>query len=106
MGVWRITGSTRLQNLAVRSFVLNSTPSGIKSMSILNRMGMKFVSKFNGMLMVQSQLLELRSAVEGTHGSSEPIGLRVAAVPPSTVVGVKSTVTNRPVLRECGQEPL
>eukprot|EP00983_Pelagomonas_calceolata_P016518 521102-Pelagomonas_calceolata.AAC.1 len=28
MGVWRVTGSTRLQNLAVRSLVLNSTPSG------------------------------------------------------------------------------
>eukprot|EP00983_Pelagomonas_calceolata_P001125 38668-Pelagomonas_calceolata.AAC.1 len=31
MGVWRDTGSARLQNLAVRSvFVLNSTPSGNK----------------------------------------------------------------------------
>eukprot|EP00983_Pelagomonas_calceolata_P088336 1157180-Pelagomonas_calceolata.AAC.2 len=40
MGVWRVTGSTWLQNLAVRSaFVLESTPSGNKFMSILNRMG-------------------------------------------------------------------
>eukprot|EP00983_Pelagomonas_calceolata_P061152 1146696-Pelagomonas_calceolata.AAC.1 len=29
MGIWRVTGSTRLQDLAVRSiFVLNSTPCG------------------------------------------------------------------------------
>eukprot|EP00983_Pelagomonas_calceolata_P028012 878693-Pelagomonas_calceolata.AAC.1 len=37
MGVWRVTGSTRLQNLAVIRFVLNNTPSGNKFMSILNR---------------------------------------------------------------------
>eukprot|EP00983_Pelagomonas_calceolata_P047592 1140727-Pelagomonas_calceolata.AAC.2 len=60
MGVWSVTGSTRLQNLAVRSvFVLNSTPSGNKSMSILNRMGMQIASKFQGMLLVKAQLFEL-----------------------------------------------
>eukprot|EP00983_Pelagomonas_calceolata_P022833 718556-Pelagomonas_calceolata.AAC.1 len=33
MGVWRVPGSTRLQNLALRSvFVLNSTPSGTRGM--------------------------------------------------------------------------
>eukprot|EP00983_Pelagomonas_calceolata_P091715 1157581-Pelagomonas_calceolata.AAC.1 len=60
MGIWRINGSTRLQNLAVRSlFVFNSTISGKKLVGRLNRMGMKFVSKLNGTLMVQSQLSKM-----------------------------------------------
>eukprot|EP00983_Pelagomonas_calceolata_P026939 846244-Pelagomonas_calceolata.AAC.2 len=46
MGIWRVTGSTRLHNLAVRSMiVLNSTPSGNKLVGIPNRMGVKFASK-------------------------------------------------------------
>eukprot|EP00983_Pelagomonas_calceolata_P066267 1148942-Pelagomonas_calceolata.AAC.1 len=45
MGVWRVSGSTLLQNLAVKSFVLNSTLSGNKFMGILNRMGMQIASK-------------------------------------------------------------
>eukprot|EP00983_Pelagomonas_calceolata_P118175 1160479-Pelagomonas_calceolata.AAC.19 len=37
MGIWKVTGSTRLQNLAVRSvFVLNSTPSGNKFVDVFN----------------------------------------------------------------------
>eukprot|EP00983_Pelagomonas_calceolata_P116735 1160343-Pelagomonas_calceolata.AAC.1 len=44
MGVWGVTGSTRLQNLAVRSFVIKSTPSRNKFMSILNRMGMQIAN--------------------------------------------------------------
>eukprot|EP00983_Pelagomonas_calceolata_P132712 1161899-Pelagomonas_calceolata.AAC.4 len=46
MGVWRVSGSTRLQNLAVRSaFFLNSTPSGNKFVGIFNRMGMQLRSR-------------------------------------------------------------
>eukprot|EP00983_Pelagomonas_calceolata_P053172 1143193-Pelagomonas_calceolata.AAC.1 len=41
MGIWKVTGSTRLQNLAVRSVtVFNSTSGGTKLVGILNRMGM------------------------------------------------------------------
>eukprot|EP00983_Pelagomonas_calceolata_P018036 565926-Pelagomonas_calceolata.AAC.1 len=40
MGIWRVTGSTRLQNLAVYCiFVFNSTPNGNKFGSALNRVG-------------------------------------------------------------------
>eukprot|EP00983_Pelagomonas_calceolata_P098660 1158374-Pelagomonas_calceolata.AAC.7 len=63
MGIWRVTGSTRLQILAVRSvFVFNSTNCGNKLVGIRNRMGMKFASKFIGTLVVKSQLLKV---VEG-----------------------------------------
>eukprot|EP00983_Pelagomonas_calceolata_P080532 1155183-Pelagomonas_calceolata.AAC.2 len=57
MGIWGDTGSTRLQDLAERSItVFHSTSSGDKLVSILNRMGMKFLSNFIGPLMVQSKL--------------------------------------------------
>eukprot|EP00983_Pelagomonas_calceolata_P004543 147655-Pelagomonas_calceolata.AAC.3 len=60
MGIWRIGGSTRLKNLAVRSMiVINSTPSGDKLVGVHNIMGMKLASKFDGMLMVRSKLFEL-----------------------------------------------
>eukprot|EP00983_Pelagomonas_calceolata_P096933 1158188-Pelagomonas_calceolata.AAC.9 len=59
MGIWRVIGSIRLQNLSVRSIcILNSTPSSSKLMGILNRMGMKLVSKFNDALVVKSQLFK------------------------------------------------
>eukprot|EP00983_Pelagomonas_calceolata_P023856 751174-Pelagomonas_calceolata.AAC.1 len=45
MGIWGVTGSTQLQNLAVKiSLVFSSTPSGNKLVGICNRMGMKFAS--------------------------------------------------------------
>eukprot|EP00983_Pelagomonas_calceolata_P013725 440020-Pelagomonas_calceolata.AAC.1 len=60
MGIWRVTGSTPLQNLAVRSItIFHSTSSGNKLMGILNRVGMEFLSKFIGPLMVQSELFNL-----------------------------------------------
>eukprot|EP00983_Pelagomonas_calceolata_P011156 359334-Pelagomonas_calceolata.AAC.1 len=60
MGIWRVAGSTRLQNLAVRSItVFHSTSNGNKLMGILNRMGMELLSKFMGPLMVQSKLFRL-----------------------------------------------
>eukprot|EP00983_Pelagomonas_calceolata_P134694 1162085-Pelagomonas_calceolata.AAC.1 len=60
MGIWKVTGSTRLQSLAVKSiFVFNGTPSGNMLVGIHNRMGTEFASKLNGMLVVKSQLLEL-----------------------------------------------
>eukprot|EP00983_Pelagomonas_calceolata_P028816 902775-Pelagomonas_calceolata.AAC.1 len=49
MGIWRVSGSTRLQNLAVISMVVfKSTPSGYKLVGIQNRMGTKLASQFNG----------------------------------------------------------
>eukprot|EP00983_Pelagomonas_calceolata_P086415 1156752-Pelagomonas_calceolata.AAC.3 len=49
MGSWRVTGNTRLQDMAVKSIIVfNSVPSGNKLVGILNRMGMRFASKFNG----------------------------------------------------------
>eukprot|EP00983_Pelagomonas_calceolata_P011516 372055-Pelagomonas_calceolata.AAC.1 len=60
MGIWRVTGSTRLQNLAVKSVtIFHSTSSGNKLIGILNQMGMEFLSKFMGPLMVQSKLFKL-----------------------------------------------
>eukprot|EP00983_Pelagomonas_calceolata_P060842 1146549-Pelagomonas_calceolata.AAC.2 len=51
MGIWRVTGSTRLQDLAARSIItFNSMPSGNKRVGIHNTMGIVFVSKFNGTL--------------------------------------------------------
>eukprot|EP00983_Pelagomonas_calceolata_P083741 1156224-Pelagomonas_calceolata.AAC.2 len=59
MGIWRVPRSTQLQNLAVRSIIVfNSTPSGNKLVGIRNKMDMKFASKFNGTLVVKSQLLK------------------------------------------------
>eukprot|EP00983_Pelagomonas_calceolata_P032628 1023122-Pelagomonas_calceolata.AAC.3 len=49
MGIWRVTGSIWLQNLAMINIVVfNTTPGGNKLVGIQNRMGMKFASKFNG----------------------------------------------------------
>eukprot|EP00983_Pelagomonas_calceolata_P019362 608288-Pelagomonas_calceolata.AAC.2 len=60
LGIWRITGSTGLQNLAVRSIcVFNSLPSGNKLIGKHNRIGMKFASEFIGALVVKSQLFKL-----------------------------------------------
>eukprot|EP00983_Pelagomonas_calceolata_P134549 1162070-Pelagomonas_calceolata.AAC.14 len=51
MGTWRVAGSNRLQELAVRSItVYKSTPSCNKLIGLLNRMGMKSASKLNGTL--------------------------------------------------------
>eukprot|EP00983_Pelagomonas_calceolata_P096019 1158082-Pelagomonas_calceolata.AAC.9 len=58
-GALEVTGSTRLQKLAVRSvFVFNSMPSN-KLVGEHNRMPMKFASKFVGTLVVKSQLFKL-----------------------------------------------
>eukprot|EP00983_Pelagomonas_calceolata_P071488 1151265-Pelagomonas_calceolata.AAC.1 len=59
MGIRRVIGSTRLHNLAVTSFIVfNSTPSDNKLVGIHDRMGMKFASKFIGVL-VKTQLFKL-----------------------------------------------
>eukprot|EP00983_Pelagomonas_calceolata_P038182 1136701-Pelagomonas_calceolata.AAC.1 len=64
MGIWRVSGSTWPQHLAVRSMIVfDSTPSGNKLVGIHNRMGMKFPSKFSGPLMVKSKLFELVKGV-------------------------------------------
>eukprot|EP00983_Pelagomonas_calceolata_P076630 1153493-Pelagomonas_calceolata.AAC.1 len=58
MGIWRVTGSTQLQDLAVRNIIVFiSTPDGNKLAGILNKMGMKLTGKLNGTLVVQSQFL-------------------------------------------------
>eukprot|EP00983_Pelagomonas_calceolata_P115112 1160159-Pelagomonas_calceolata.AAC.6 len=58
MVIWRVTGSTRLQSLAMRSnFVFNGTPSGNKFVGIRNSTGMKLVSKFIGTLVIKFQFL-------------------------------------------------
>eukprot|EP00983_Pelagomonas_calceolata_P052336 1142809-Pelagomonas_calceolata.AAC.1 len=68
MGIWKVTGRNRcgdrIQNLAVRSIIVfNSTASDNKLAGILNQMGMNFVSKLNGTLMIQSQLLKVFEGV-------------------------------------------
>eukprot|EP00983_Pelagomonas_calceolata_P124469 1161110-Pelagomonas_calceolata.AAC.1 len=58
MGIWRVIGSTRLQNLTVRCVVVfNNTPSGNKLVCLNNRTGMKFESKFNGTVVVQALVI-------------------------------------------------
>eukprot|EP00983_Pelagomonas_calceolata_P130511 1161690-Pelagomonas_calceolata.AAC.5 len=60
MGIWEVIGSTRLHGLAARSILVsNSKPSGNKLVGIHNSMGMKFVSKFIGVLVVKSQFSKL-----------------------------------------------
>eukprot|EP00983_Pelagomonas_calceolata_P013124 419381-Pelagomonas_calceolata.AAC.1 len=55
MGIWRVTGSTRLQNPAMRSvFVLSGTPSG---------WACSFASKFHGTVVVKFKLFELIKGV-------------------------------------------
>eukprot|EP00983_Pelagomonas_calceolata_P097255 1158224-Pelagomonas_calceolata.AAC.2 len=62
MEIWRVSGGTRPQNMAVRSItVINSTPSGNKLVGILYRMGMKSVCEFNGTLVVKYQFLNCLS---------------------------------------------
>eukprot|EP00983_Pelagomonas_calceolata_P084082 1156293-Pelagomonas_calceolata.AAC.1 len=69
MGIWKVSRSTRLQNLAARSMIVfNNTPSGNKLVGVHNRVGMKLASKFNDTLMVKST------------------GLHAATVLPPTVV--------------------
>eukprot|EP00983_Pelagomonas_calceolata_P075559 1153067-Pelagomonas_calceolata.AAC.4 len=69
MGIWKVSGTTRLKNLAVRSvIVFNSAPSGNKLVGTQNRMCMKHASKFNGMLMVKSKLFELIKGVFNITG--------------------------------------
>eukprot|EP00983_Pelagomonas_calceolata_P052297 1142788-Pelagomonas_calceolata.AAC.2 len=49
VGIWRVTGSAWLHNLAAKSIrVFSSTPSGNKLVGVHNRVGMKFTSKLNG----------------------------------------------------------
>eukprot|EP00983_Pelagomonas_calceolata_P055568 1144208-Pelagomonas_calceolata.AAC.9 len=68
MGIMRVIGS-RLHNLAARSFlVFDSTPSGNKLVSIHNRTGMKFASKFIGVLAAKSQLFKLVKGVLSVAG--------------------------------------
>eukprot|EP00983_Pelagomonas_calceolata_P065543 1148623-Pelagomonas_calceolata.AAC.2 len=56
MGIWRVSGSTRLQILAVRSMIIfNGTPGGNKLVGVHSRMGMKLASKFNGTLKSSQQ---------------------------------------------------
>eukprot|EP00983_Pelagomonas_calceolata_P056315 1144543-Pelagomonas_calceolata.AAC.1 len=72
IGIWKVTGSTRLQNLAVRSItVCHSTSSGNKLVCILNRMGMKSFSKFIGSLMVQSKLCKLIQGMISIAGPTD-----------------------------------
>eukprot|EP00983_Pelagomonas_calceolata_P083939 1156258-Pelagomonas_calceolata.AAC.4 len=69
MGIWRVRGSSRLQNLAVRGLIVfKSTPSGNKLVSLHDRMGMKFMSKFIGTLMVKPKLFGLIKGVLNITG--------------------------------------
>eukprot|EP00983_Pelagomonas_calceolata_P122486 1160913-Pelagomonas_calceolata.AAC.6 len=98
MGIWMVTGSIRLQNLAVRSTcAFNCTPSGNKLVGIHNSMGTEFASKFNSMLpvVVKFQLFKL---VQGMLSITGPIntqkdGVQLKARPfltPQPGSGVRS----------------
>eukprot|EP00983_Pelagomonas_calceolata_P051465 1142424-Pelagomonas_calceolata.AAC.5 len=55
------------KHLAVRIIIVyNSTPSGNQFVGICNRMGMKFASKYNGRLVVKSQLFQLKGLLSVT----------------------------------------
>eukprot|EP00983_Pelagomonas_calceolata_P026651 835825-Pelagomonas_calceolata.AAC.1 len=83
MGIWKDTGSTRLQNLAVRSIlVFNSTLNGNKLVGIHNRTGMEFAIKFNG------TLVGMLSVTSPTNTQKDD--LHAAAVPSPTLMGLLS----------------
>eukprot|EP00983_Pelagomonas_calceolata_P050357 1141944-Pelagomonas_calceolata.AAC.3 len=64
VGIWKVTGSTRIQNLAVRgAFVFTSVPNGNKLVGILNGVGMKLMGKLSSTLMVQIQLFKVVKAM-------------------------------------------
>eukprot|EP00983_Pelagomonas_calceolata_P135253 1162138-Pelagomonas_calceolata.AAC.6 len=54
MRIWKVTGSTRLKHVAVRMVTSSARLVGIR-----NRVGMKFASKFDGTLVVKTQLGKL-----------------------------------------------
>eukprot|EP00983_Pelagomonas_calceolata_P008015 261283-Pelagomonas_calceolata.AAC.1 len=69
MGIRRVTGSTRLRNLAARSnLVFNNTPCGDKLVGIHNTMGIKFGSKLINALLVKFQILTLVKGVLSVAG--------------------------------------
>eukprot|EP00983_Pelagomonas_calceolata_P065987 1148812-Pelagomonas_calceolata.AAC.16 len=58
MGIRKVTGSTWLQNLTVRSIIVNNSTSS----------GMKFAIRFNGTLVVKSQLFKVVQGIPGVTG--------------------------------------
>eukprot|EP00983_Pelagomonas_calceolata_P039226 1137083-Pelagomonas_calceolata.AAC.1 len=89
MGIWRVSGSSWPQNLAVGSGIaFNSTPSGNKLVGIHNRMGMEYTSKFNGTLVVKSQLFKLVKVMLNVTGptNTQEDDLHGAVMPPPTAV--------------------
>eukprot|EP00983_Pelagomonas_calceolata_P065641 1148670-Pelagomonas_calceolata.AAC.1 len=71
VGIGRVTGSTRIQSLAVRSITaFNSMPSGNKLVSMRNRMGMKSVSEFSS-LVVKSQSSKLVNGMLSIAGPAK-----------------------------------
>eukprot|EP00983_Pelagomonas_calceolata_P034420 1078910-Pelagomonas_calceolata.AAC.2 len=69
MGIWRVSGSARLKNLAMRSIhVFNSTLSGNKLVDVHGSMGMKLARSFNGILLVKSKSFELITGVFNLTG--------------------------------------
>eukprot|EP00983_Pelagomonas_calceolata_P023428 737993-Pelagomonas_calceolata.AAC.1 len=71
MGNWGVTGSTRLQDLAV--IVFNSTPCGNKLVGILDTMGMRFASNFNGTLVgMLSHTYDITSPTKAQENGHQP----------------------------------
>eukprot|EP00983_Pelagomonas_calceolata_P133280 1161951-Pelagomonas_calceolata.AAC.1 len=97
MGTLRVTRSTRFQNLAVRSIIVfNSTPCGKKPVSVNNRMGMQFASKFIGTLVDISIMsrCHLRVEMDGSpFDNAYKVGIKTALVSDRGA----STVGKKPV---------
>eukprot|EP00983_Pelagomonas_calceolata_P028884 905634-Pelagomonas_calceolata.AAC.1 len=75
MGIWRVTGSTRLHNQAARSILaFNSTPNNNKLVGIRNIMGMRFASKLNGTLVISPSCLNWEGCVQYNWSRPHPEG--------------------------------
>eukprot|EP00983_Pelagomonas_calceolata_P115946 1160253-Pelagomonas_calceolata.AAC.6 len=68
MGIWRVTGSTQLQNLAVRGLIaFSGAPSGNKLVTKIHiSKGLKSVSKFDGTLVDKSHTPGKKTKVKTT----------------------------------------
>eukprot|EP00983_Pelagomonas_calceolata_P118656 1160528-Pelagomonas_calceolata.AAC.1 len=109
MGIWRVTGSTRLKNLTVGGIVVFSSPSvGNKLVGVHDRMGKKFASKFSAhwlsspmyVPLACSQLMELFNAgscVAPVWGAMPAADLKVVLRQPITTpyVHVNQTCSSR-----------
>eukprot|EP00983_Pelagomonas_calceolata_P075213 1152901-Pelagomonas_calceolata.AAC.1 len=73
MGIWRVTGSTRLQKLPVRSIIVfNSTPSELVSILMLDEKVSPAADQPESRAVGQTPLVTLTLLPEGSSPSCHP----------------------------------